>query len=61
MSIFPEWIGPQGTGDGIVINKITVIGGELHIDFADDEELNIEFVDDSFEVRIEDEPITIEL
>lgn len=61
MSIFPEWIGPVGTGGGdIVITNVTVVGGEIIIDFVD-EDLILELDDDALEITIEDEPLTMEL
>jgi hypothetical protein len=60
MSIFPDWIGPVGTGGGTVITHVTVVGGEILIDFAE-EDLVIELDDDALEITIEDEPLTMEL
>ena len=60
MSIYPNWLN-QGEGGGtIVINNLTVVGGELILDFQEDG-IEIDLTEPDFLLEIVDETIEIEL
>ena len=54
MSIFPEWIGPVGTGPGGI--TLLVVAGQLNADFTD-EGIQGQLYNDEITADIEDNEI----